>query len=61
MMLIIFSRKLVKRIEDLLRETSALKSKLLPQLNNLTILVSKGVDFAIQVRCQLVMCLQINI
>jgi hypothetical protein len=39
----------VKRIEDMLRESSALKPTLLPQLNSLSVLVSKGVDFAIQV------------
>jgi len=42
-------RKLVKRIEDLLRDSTALKANILPQLNSLTILISKGVDFAIQV------------
>lgn len=33
----------------MLQDTAALKAHLLPQLNSLTILVSKGVDFAIQV------------
>ncbi|KAF8526013.1 dynein associated protein-domain-containing protein [Hysterangium stoloniferum] len=42
------SKKLVKRIEDMLIENSALKATLLPQLNSLSVLVSKGVDFAIQ-------------
>ncbi|KIJ51351.1 hypothetical protein M422DRAFT_26769 [Sphaerobolus stellatus SS14] len=42
------SKKVVKRIEDLLNESSALKPNLVPQLNSLTIIISKGVDFAIQ-------------
>lgn len=44
-------RKLVKRMEDVLKESSAFKPYLLPQLNGLAVLVSKGVDFAIQVGC----------
>ncbi|KAF8518210.1 dynactin [Gautieria morchelliformis] len=44
----LISKKLVKRIEDMLQDTAALKAHLLPQLNSLTILVSKGVDFSIQ-------------
>ncbi|KAF8589530.1 hypothetical protein K439DRAFT_1332697 [Ramaria rubella] len=44
----LISKKLVKRIEDVLRDNAALKAHLLPQLDSLTILVSKGVDFAIQ-------------
>ncbi|GJJ08433.1 hypothetical protein Clacol_002649 [Clathrus columnatus] len=42
------SMKLVKRIQDILKESSAFSPLLLPQLSGLTVLVSKAVDFAIQ-------------
>ncbi|KZV79203.1 hypothetical protein EXIGLDRAFT_632417 [Exidia glandulosa HHB12029] len=44
----VMSRKLVKRIEDLLFDSNALKPYLTPNLNSLTVLVSKAVDFGIQ-------------
>ncbi|EJD45781.1 hypothetical protein AURDEDRAFT_87692 [Auricularia subglabra TFB-10046 SS5] len=44
----VLSRKLIKRLEDLLIDSNALKPFLMPNLNSLTVNVSKAVDFGIQ-------------
>ncbi|KAF8610746.1 hypothetical protein BDV93DRAFT_517841 [Ceratobasidium sp. AG-I] len=41
-------RKLVRRVEDLIQETSAVKLALIPQLTALTVTMIKGCDFGIQ-------------
>ena len=44
------SRKLVKRIEDLVDDSAALKDNLMPRIGGLNSKVSLAVDFGIQVR-----------
>lgn len=43
-------RKLIKRVEDLIQDSSALKTNVAPQLKALSNLVSELVNFGIQVR-----------
>jgi dynactin 1 len=45
-------RKISKRIEDLLRESAALREDAIPQLSSLAETVTKATDFGIQVRNQ---------
>ncbi|CED83455.1 Microtubule-associated protein dynactin DCTN1/Glued [Phaffia rhodozyma] len=47
------SKKLVKRVEDLVQSSSALQPTLLPHLNSLVTRVSNAVDFAIQLAQQI--------
>lgn len=42
-------RKISKRIDDLLRESAALRESVIPQLTSLADAVTKAVDFGIQV------------
>jgi hypothetical protein len=48
--LIFECRKLVKRLEDLLAESSALKDSVFPKLGTLNSKVSVAVDFGVQVQ-----------
>lgn len=43
-----YIRKLVRRVEDLIQDTSALKLELVPRLTALTTTMIKGCDFGIQ-------------
>ena len=44
-----FLRKLTKRLDDLIQESSALKSNLIPQLKSLSNMVPEIVNFGISV------------
>jgi dynactin 1 len=43
-------RKLTKRLDDLIQDSSALKPTLMPQLKSLSVMVPEFVNFGISVR-----------